>query len=90
MVLMIRRPIIVVARRSRGKLDPKWDLVKKVFEHGVYQLATIDGAFYLRSTHPYPRKQVFFETRQLRESEDLVQVGFNTQTNSGTALPIRA
>lgn len=51
MVLMIRRPI-VVARRSRGKLDPKWDLVKKVFEHGVYQLATIGAykGFYLRST----------------------------------------
>ena len=40
-----------------------------------------------RST-PYPRKPVFFETRQSifkRESEDLVQVGFNTQANSGIA-----
>lgn len=37
---------------------------------------------------PYPRKPVFFETRQSifkRESEDLVQVGFNTQANSGIA-----
>lgn len=35
---------------------------------------------------PYPRKPVFFGTRQSifkRESEDLAHVGFNTQANSG-------
>lgn len=76
-------------RRSRGKLDPKWDLVKKVFSNGVYQLATIEDGRIIPPVngkfHPYPRKPVFFETRQSRESEDIVQVGFNTQTNSGIA-----
>lgn len=38
---------------------------------------------------PYPRKPVFFETRQSifkRESEDLVQVGFNTQARDLSLL----
>ncbi|KAH0467647.1 hypothetical protein IEQ34_002680 [Dendrobium chrysotoxum] len=59
-----RGRLIYRLRRSRGKLDPKWDLVKKVFSNGVYQLATIEDGRIIPPVngkfHPYPRKPASF------------------------------
>ncbi|KAF7154329.1 hypothetical protein RHSIM_Rhsim01G0139100 [Rhododendron simsii] len=45
LVLMVRRPI-VISRRTKGKLEPKWDgpyVIEKVYSNGAYLLITMDG-----------------------------------------------
>ncbi|GMQ02073.1 hypothetical protein CsSME_00048471 [Camellia sinensis var. sinensis] len=45
LVLMVRTPI-VVSRRTKGKLEPKWEgpyVIEKVYSNGAYLLITMDG-----------------------------------------------
>ncbi|KAF7151334.1 hypothetical protein RHSIM_Rhsim02G0180000 [Rhododendron simsii] len=46
LVLMVRRPI-VISRRTKGKLEPKWDgpyVIEKVYSIGAYLLITMDAS----------------------------------------------
>ncbi|GMP37682.1 hypothetical protein CsSME_00009264 [Camellia sinensis var. sinensis] len=45
LVLMVRT-LIVVSRRTKGKLKPKWEgpyVIEKVYSNGAYLLITMDG-----------------------------------------------
>ena len=45
LVLVLKRPIIV-AHKSRGKFEPKWEgpyVIEKVYDGGAYQLVDHDG-----------------------------------------------